>query len=36
MDSKRKKKINVKIVLSLIALLIIVIALFIVFSQRAE
>ena len=36
MDSKRKKKINVKIILSLIALLIIVIALFIVFSQRAE
>ena len=36
MDSKRKKKMNVKIILSLIALLIIVIALFIVFSQKAE
>lgn len=36
MDSKKKKKINVKIILSLIALLIIVIALFIAFSQRAE
>ncbi|CCY46256.1 unknown [Firmicutes bacterium CAG:822] len=36
MDSKEKKKINVKIILSLIALLIIVIALFIAFSQRAE
>ena len=36
MVSKEKKKMNVKIILSLIALLIIVIALFIVFSQRAE
>ena len=36
MDSKEKKKINVKIILSLIALLLVVIALFIAFSQRAE
>ena len=36
MNSKEKKKMNVKIILSLIALLIIVIALFIAFSQRAE
>ena len=36
MDSKRKKKINVKIILSLVVLLIIVIALFIAFSQKAE
>ena len=36
MDSKEKKKINVKIILSLIALLIIVIALFIAFSKKAE
>ena len=36
MNSKEKKKINVKIILSLIALLLVVIALFIAFSQRAE
>lgn len=36
MDSKRKKKINVKIVLSLISLLLVVIALFIVFLQKDE
>ena len=36
MDLKEKKKINVKIILSLIALLIIAIALFIAFLQKAE
>lgn len=36
MNSKEKKKINVKIILSLIALLLVVIALFIAFSKKAE
>ena len=36
MNSKEKKKMNVKIILSLIALLLVVIALFIAFSKKAE
>ncbi len=36
MNSKEKKKMNVKIILSLIVLLLVVIGLFIAFSQRAE